>query len=99
MKLFPGYILSHDYEPTVRPWYKKAATSVENKMEASAYRDIIWDRLIATVSKAIIIDGEVKMVLGIDFKVELLHQVLQNEYSQEFKIVCRIEILKCPNQN
>ena len=75
-KLYPGYNITHNFEPTVRPWYIKAIQS--DAIEAITYVDQIWDTLIVTLTKAVKVENEVKIVVAVDMNVRLISQLVEN---------------------
>ena len=89
-KIFPGFNISVGFEPTRRPWYIKAATS--RKLEAVTYKDHIWEQLVVTLSKAVVVKDEVRIVLAIDLSVDFIIQLVEKTHPncKKPKITCSL---------
>ena len=75
-KIYPGYQMSPNYEPTSRPWYIKSKTSPN--LQATTYIDHLWDTTIVTLSKRIQENNEMLAVVAIDINVKVLKNLMQS---------------------
>jgi len=82
--------MSYQYEPSIRPWFIKAASS--DQLEATTYIDHIWDIPILTLSRSIKINSELRFVLAMDFNVNLLQQLMKQTFTEcvHDHIVCSL---------
>ena len=87
-KIYPGFNMSYQYEPSIRPWFIKAASS--DQLEATTYIDHIWDIPIVTLSRSIKINSELRFVLAMDFNANLLQQLVHQKAA-----VCAQDHIEC----
>ena len=95
-KIYPGFNMSHKYEPSIRPWFLKAVPS--DHLEATTYIDHIWNIPIATLSRSINVgsaensDSTLRFVIGMDIAVNVLQKLVEkhNENCTRENVVCSL---------
>jgi methyl-accepting chemotaxis protein len=65
-----------DYDPTSRPWYKKAIENKDKIVFSDPYQDISTKQMVVSISKAVEKNGEIVGVVAIDVQFSLLAQDL-----------------------
>ncbi len=65
-----------DYDPTSRPWYKKAIENKGKIVFSDPYQDISTKQMVVSISKAVEKNGEIVGVVAIDVQFSLLAQDL-----------------------
>ncbi|MCK8060761.1 MULTISPECIES: PDC sensor domain-containing protein [unclassified Fusibacter] len=68
MILYPNQELPDNYDPRERPWYTEAL--LQGTMIGELYEDAASGRFVQSISKTIVLDGEVIGVVGIDIFVD-----------------------------
>ncbi|MGX1981632.1 methyl-accepting chemotaxis sensory transducer with TarH sensor [Thermolongibacillus altinsuensis] len=66
-----------DYDPTSRPWYKKAIQHPDNVIWTESYVDVVTKDYIVTLAKAIVENGQVLGVIGIDLSLNALTEMIE----------------------
>lgn len=79
MLIKPDQQLPSDYDPTIRPWYKGAVQNRGKVFITDPYEDASTGDTLITMSKAIVSDGEVVGVLGLDLSMKTLVNVISQE--------------------
>ncbi|XP_062591913.1 VWFA and cache domain-containing protein 1-like [Saccostrea cucullata] len=85
VRVYPGVRLSDDYDPNLRPWYRKTLSQKTINVVSPPYEDLFGGMgRVITLSRSILIGrspGEkVEAVVGADLSVYFLHQMLLDLY-------------------
>jgi methyl-accepting chemotaxis protein len=72
LKIVPYTSLPTDFDPTSRAWYKEAMESKVEVVWSEPYVDKATNEYIITASKAVLTEGEVIGVLGVDINLTKL---------------------------
>jgi len=72
MYLYPAQKLSDGYDPRVRPWYKKAIENEGKVIWTEPYIDAASKKVVITVAKTVLKDGNVIGVAAIDVDLKKL---------------------------
>lgn len=84
MYLYPEQDLPEDYDPRVRPWYKKAIESKEKVVWSDPYIDANSKETVITAAKAVVKNGKVLGVIGIDINLdELANDIKQKKIGKK----------------
>jgi methyl-accepting chemotaxis protein len=85
----PDQNLPPDFDPTARPWYSGAVNNKGEIYITDPYSDASTGDILVTMSKAIIDDGQVVGVLGLDLSMESLVKVVSQEsqYESEYSFI------------
>ncbi len=78
MYIYPSADLSENYNPKIRPWYKTALENKGKSVWSNPYADAATGEVTITVSKAVINNGKVIGVIGIDMNLKILSEKLSN---------------------
>lgn len=70
--------IPEDFDYQSREWYKEAIESKGQAIASDVYTDISTGESIVTISKAVIKDGNVLGVMGIDLNIESIKVVIDN---------------------
>jgi methyl-accepting chemotaxis protein len=70
--------LPDGYDPTVRPWYKKAEEDPDRVVWTEPYIDAITGKNVVTLAKAVTENGRVVAVLGIDMTLDAVTKIVDN---------------------
>lgn len=66
-----------EYDPTTRDWYQ-AAKAADGVYVSEGYIDAETGRIVITISKAIVVDGQVKGVFAADFFIDELTDMAES---------------------
>ncbi len=72
MYILPKDELSDDFDPRIRPWYKKAVENKGNIIWTEPYEDASTGEMVITAAKTVEDGNEVVGVVGIDISLENL---------------------------
>ncbi len=78
MIMYPPSTLGEGYDPTSRPWYKKASENKGKIVWSEAYEDAGTKKMIVTAAKAIEKNGKVIAVVGVDITLETLSNMVRD---------------------
>jgi methyl-accepting chemotaxis protein len=70
--------LPDGYDPTARPWYKKAEENPDRVVWTEPYIDAITGKNIVTLAKAVTENGRVVAVIGIDMTLDAVTKIVDN---------------------
>lgn len=73
---YPKTDIGADYDPTSRPWYKKAVENKGKVVFCDPYKDITTGELIVSVAKTVEKNGEIVGVVAIDIPFSKLAESL-----------------------
>ncbi|MDB2118826.1 MAG: methyl-accepting chemotaxis protein [Clostridium sp.] len=76
--IYPHVEIPTNLDLTTREWYIKAKGANGQLGVSNVYKDIVTGNNMVTLSKALIINGEVQVVLGVDFDIESIANTLGN---------------------
>ena len=76
--IYPHVEIPTNLDSTTREWYIKAKEANGQLGVSNVYKDIVTGKNMVTLSKALIINGEVQVVLGVDFDIESIANALGN---------------------
>ena len=76
--IYPHVEIPSNLDSTTREWYIKAKEANGQLGVSNVYKDIMTGKNMVTLSKALIINGEVQAVLGVDFDIESISNALSN---------------------
>jgi methyl-accepting chemotaxis protein len=74
----PAAELPDGYDPTSRPWYKKAEENPDKVVWTEPYVDAITGKNIITLAKAVKENGRIVAVLGIDMTLDEVAKIVNN---------------------
>jgi methyl-accepting chemotaxis protein len=74
----PAAQLPDGYDPTSRPWYKKAVENPDKVIWTEPYVDAITGKNIVTLAKAVKENGRIVAVLGIDMTLDAVTKIVNN---------------------
>src|SRR6056297_823461 len=83
MLIKPDQDLPSDYDPTARPWYSGAVRNRGDVYITNPYSDASTGDTIITMSKAIVSNGQVVGVLGLDLSMNKLVELVSQETAYE----------------
>ena len=72
LEIYPAADLPADFDPTSREWYQNGLASKEEFVWSKPYMDEITKTYTITGSKAVVVNGEVMGVIGIDILLSQL---------------------------
>lgn len=72
LEIYPAADLPADFDPTSRDWYQNGLASKEEFVWSKPYMDEITKTYTITGSKAVVVNGEVMGVIGIDILLSQL---------------------------
>ncbi|MGM0641653.1 MAG: cache domain-containing protein, partial [Thermotogota bacterium] len=81
MLIKPDQDLPSGYDPTARPWYSGATRNRGDVFITEPYSDASTGDTIITMSKAIVSNGQVVGVLGLDLSMQALVELVSQETS------------------
>ncbi|MCD6449901.1 MAG: methyl-accepting chemotaxis protein [Thermotogaceae bacterium] len=70
--IYPDAELPEDFDPTSRPWYIKAVNNRNEVIITDPYIDAVSGDIVVTIAKAVIKDGVIQGVVGIDLSLSTL---------------------------
>lgn len=70
-----GWVPPADYDPTVRSWYREAASS-QQTVYSKVYLDAITQKLVVSITKAVRINGQVVGVVGADLSLKSISDIV-----------------------
>lgn len=70
--LYPRQVLPDGYDPTEREWYREAVNANGKVVIGNPYQDATTKKTVITISQAVISQGEVVGVVGIDLNLQKL---------------------------
>ncbi|MGG6432263.1 methyl-accepting chemotaxis protein [Anoxybacillus sp. D401a] len=73
----PSVELPPDFDPTTRPWYKAAVASPDKVIWTESYVDAVTNDYIVTIAKAIVENGQVIGVIGLDISLNTLAETVE----------------------
>jgi diguanylate cyclase (GGDEF)-like protein/PAS domain S-box-containing protein len=71
------------YDPRHRPWYIKAVDNPGRTVWSGVYLDILSRRPIITASRAVMDDGRLRGVLGVDISLYMLADIVKKIYFEQ----------------
>jgi methyl-accepting chemotaxis protein len=74
----PAAQLPDGYDPTSRPWYKKAEENPDKVIWTEPYVDAITGKNIVTLAKAVKENGRIVAVIGIDMTLDAVTKIVNN---------------------
>ena len=83
MLIKPDQNLPSDYDPTARPWYSGAVNNRGEVYITDPYSDASTGDTLITMSKAIVSNGQIVGVLGLDLSMTALVEVVSQETQYE----------------
>lgn len=84
LEIYPAAELPADFDPTSREWYQNGLTNKEELIWSKPYIDEITKTYTITGSKAVVINGNVVGVIGIDILLsQLTNTISQSELGFE----------------
>ena len=84
LEIYPTADLPADFDPTSRDWYQNGLTSKEEFVWSKPYMDEITKTYTITGSKAVVVNGNVVGVMGIDILLsQLTNTISQSELGFE----------------
>ncbi|UZN23681.1 HAMP domain-containing protein [bacterium 3DAC] len=87
-------ILSPDeYDPRVRPWYKLAMEHPGTLVYTDPYIDFTTGNIIVTLAQTVSVDGQIVGVVGIDFNLQTLVNMVKTYVTKQGDKVLGIPIL------
>lgn len=75
MIIYPEQDLPADYDPRVRPWYKKASENKGEVVWTEAYTDATTGKTVISAAKVVEQSGEIKGVFSIDIDIDTLIEI------------------------
>ncbi|CUA79030.1 methyl-accepting chemotaxis protein [Anoxybacillus suryakundensis] len=73
----PSVDLPPDFDPTTRPWYKAAVAAPDKVIWTESYVDAVTNDYIVTIAKAIVENGQVIGVIGLDVSLNTLAETVE----------------------
>ncbi|MBW7651040.1 methyl-accepting chemotaxis protein [Anoxybacillus sp. ST4] len=73
----PAVDLPPDFDPTTRPWYKAAVATPDKVIWTESYVDAVTNDYIVTIAKAIVENGQVIGVIGLDVSLNTLAETVE----------------------
>ncbi|WP_461201537.1 methyl-accepting chemotaxis protein [Anoxybacillus sp. TBDG-1] len=73
----PSVDLPPDFDPTTRPWYKEAVAASDKVIWTESYVDAVTNDYIVTIAKAIVENGQVIGVIGLDVSLNTLAETVE----------------------
>ncbi|MCG6171361.1 methyl-accepting chemotaxis protein [Anoxybacillus sp. LAT_35] len=73
----PAVDLPPDFDPTTRPWYKAAVASPDKVIWTESYVDAVTNDYIVTIAKAVVENGQVIGVIGLDVSLNTLAETVE----------------------
>jgi methyl-accepting chemotaxis protein len=73
----PAVDFPPDYDPTSRPWYKEAVQNPDSVIWTESYVDAVTNDHIVTIAKAIVENGQVLGVMGLDISLNALTETIE----------------------
>jgi methyl-accepting chemotaxis protein len=74
----PAVQFPADYDPTSRPWYKKAMENPEKVVWTEPYVDVVTNKLTVTLAKAVKEGNRILGVVGIDMSLDTVTKVVNS---------------------
>lgn len=74
----PKVDLPVDYDPTSRPWYKKATEHPDEVVWTDPYVDAVTGQYIVTLAKAVTTGAQVVGVIGIDLSLDTVTRIVND---------------------
>jgi methyl-accepting chemotaxis protein len=78
LKIIPYVSLPDDFDPTSRGWYQAAMEDTTKVVWSQPYIDAATNNFVITASKAVIVNGKVVGVLGVDINLSKLTKRISN---------------------
>lgn len=78
-----------EYDPTIREWYRNAATN--NVYVSPAYVDADSGRIVITISRAIVCEGEITGVLAADIFIDTLVEMAEEAFSSRHRYAILVD--------
>ena len=75
-----------DFDQTTREWYKESIKNSSSSYITSPYKDAETGDIVITISKAVMYNGAVKGVIGIDISFTEISQLLLSDNESKFFI-------------
>lgn len=69
MLISPERDSEQDYDPTIRPWYLNGVKGNGKIVISDVYEDPFTKKFVMTISRAVVENGEVKGVIGVDIQL------------------------------
>jgi methyl-accepting chemotaxis protein len=76
--LYPQQNLPDGYDPTARPWYKKAMENRGKTVFSDPYKDAFTGNYVISVSKAVEYNGQISGVISLDINLSTLSNQISN---------------------
>lgn len=76
MHITPTTELPDGYDPTSRPWYKKAMEKPDEVVWTEPYVDAITGKHVVTLAKAVSENGRILAVIGIDMTLDAVTRIV-----------------------
>ncbi len=73
----PSVDLPPDFDPTTRPWYKAAVAAPDKVIWTESYVDAVTNDYIVTIAKAMVENGQVIGVIGLDVSLNTLAETVE----------------------
>jgi methyl-accepting chemotaxis protein len=77
MYTVPAVDLPPDFDPTTRPWYKAAVASPDKVIWTESYVDTVTNDYVVTIAKAIVENGQVIGVIGLDISLNTISETVE----------------------
>jgi methyl-accepting chemotaxis protein len=78
MIIYPETVFPDGYDPTSRPWYKKAVENKGKVIYTDAYKDAASGKLVISIAKAVENDGQLIGVIAMDLAISDLSKTLSD---------------------